>query len=129
MDSQILELESEKIAPTNTNPNKTIHTNGHAETKAPQLGRAKKLPRELTWFACQAVRLSADGKTIELRSFPFFALSLEHARRELLEMQKAGHQQPYTDIYQFAALNQAAGKMAKCKLEANKINILTGARK
>ena len=105
--------------------NKSFHLDGHTETAPPKRGRTTKLPRELKWFACQAVKVSLDGSYIELRSFPFWALSLAHARSEILAAtQKDGC--PYTDIYQFAVLNEKAGQKAKCKIEANKINILTG---
>lgn len=76
----------------------------------------------------QAVRISITGNEIELRSFPFFALSLEHARQQIIELTKTSKDRvcPYTDIYQYASLKQEASKHTKCKLEKDKINIITG---
>lgn len=128
MDAAISRNEGPLFRTANQNPEPTFHTRGQPETKAPKRPGATKLPTKLTWFACQAVRLSLDGKQIELRSFPFFALSLEHARSEILSLNKTNEPCPYTDIFQYAALHQESGKHPKMKLEATKINIETGRR-
>lgn len=123
MDPSLLSLEGEHYTrPQSTDP--AVHTSGHTETTPPKRGSTKKLPRELTWFACQAVKLDLEGK-VRLRSFPFYAFSLEHARKELLE---ATRQEgcPYTHIFQYGALNQKSGHLSTFKMEKASINILTG---
>ena len=124
MDTQVFQLENRNHYPPKGAPYTGVHANGNTETAPPKHGRTTELPRTLTWFACQAVRLDPEG-VIELRSFPFFALSLEHARVQLAEVtQKEGC--PYTHIFQYAFLYQESKKHTKCKLEKNSINIQTG---
>lgn len=69
-------------------------------------------------MACQAVRLSLDGQTVELRSFPFWALSLEAARLDLMRMvkEKGRTEMPYTHIFQYGILNQVHGKKSRMKI-------------
>jgi len=130
MDAALPRYEGPLFRTPDQNAEPLIHTKGSAETKTPKRNGATKLPKALTWTACQAVRLSLDGKQIEMRSFPFWALSLEAARLELVAMLKAkgSTEMPYTDIYQFGELNQVSGKMSKMKIQAGpkKINIETG---
>jgi len=71
------------------------------------------------------VRLNLKGE-IESRSFPFFALSLEHARQELIAMQKHSGNMPFTDIFQYGALYEKQKKYPLFKKEDKKINIETG---
>ena len=99
-----------------------VHTRGRTETAAPQHTRKEK-HRELTWFACQAVRIDEEGM-ISFRSFPFFALSLAHAKSQLLEI-AATTKEPliYTHIFQYAALHEKSRKHAKCKIEKDSIKL------
>jgi len=126
METTLFDTKSEIYAGKNETTNKVFHTGGTTETKAPKRNGATTMPKELKWFACQAIRISLDGKEIERRSFPFFALSLEHARQELIGMKKAGHEMPFNEIWQYSCLNQQEKKFPKMKLEASKINIETG---
>jgi len=136
MDSALHQRESEPFALTADRTKRTANTDmgvhPRADVAPARLERPSKakLPRELTWFAVQAVNLDPDNGSIQLRSFPFWTMSLEMARMELLEMgKKDPHGCPYTHIFQYAALHQASGKMSKCKLEKSMINIGTGVRR
>lgn len=114
---------------TNENPNTGVHTTGKPETKAPQRPGAKKLPTKVTWIACQAVRYSLDGKRIEFRSFPFWALSLEHARSEMIEMAKQeGGKSMVTHVISFGEYTETM-QHHKMKVIKGQINIETGAKK
>lgn len=80
----------------------------------------------MKWYAMQAVALDEYGD-VKFRTFPFWALSLEAARLDLIEMEKT---QPspitLTHIFQYGALHQKAGKVAKFNGEKNAIVIATG---
>lgn len=104
-----------------------FHLRLEAGPTAPERTRKNTLPRILNWVACQAVRFDSTNKYIDLRSFPFWALSIEHARRDLLEMAKV-EKQPYTHIYVLATLTEKQNKPARISKKLQCMNIKTGGK-
>lgn len=127
MDSQVF-IKSNGHTKT---PDRTSHQEFYLDpgttTKSvePQRTQNNKRPvRELTWCAFQAVKLNTKG-IVELRSFPFWAFDLAHARAELLlATQKDGC--PYTHIWGFGNLLQKPGKRSKWTTKIAEWSILTG---
>lgn len=75
------------------------------------------------------MRYSIDGKTIEFRSFPFWALSLEHARSEMVEMaKKEGGKSVVTHVITFGEYTETM-QNHKMRVIKGQINISTGEKR